>query len=162
MIKQFIPQNYCLSCQGCCRFAQVDSVWSPCLLDEDLKELAKNNLSPSIISSRKKIRLIPFHKQDNFICPLLGLDSKCKIYSFRPFECQLYPFLLNRKGRKVFLAIDLNCPYAKGNLKAPAFKKYTRYLAGLLGRPRRLSALKNNPQVIQEYPEVLNLVELKI
>lgn len=168
MIKQFIPDEYCLKCRGCCRFAEEDSVWSPCLLDEDMKELSENNLAPSIISSHKKVRLVLFHgigkyKENNFACSLLGQeDNRCKIYSFRPFECQLYPFLLNKKGKKVFLAADLNCPYARENLETPLLKKYTRYLNKLLSRPRRLSSLKNNPQIIQEYPEALNLGQLKI
>jgi Fe-S-cluster containining protein len=163
MIKQFIAQEFCLRCQGCCRFSQEDSVWSPCLSDEDLKEFSRNNLSPSVVSYHKKIRLIPFQKQNNFLCSLLGQeDNRCKIYSFRPFECQLYPFLINRKGKKVFLAIDLKCPYAEENLESEIFKKYTRYLVERLNRPRRLSILRNNPQIIQEYPGVLNLVELKI
>jgi hypothetical protein len=60
------------------------------------------------------------------------------------------------------LAIDLKCPYAEENLESEIFKKYTRYLVERLNRPRRLSILRNNPQIIQEYPGVLNLVELKI
>ena len=163
MIKQLIPDEYCLKCLGCCRFAEQYSAWSPNLLDEDIEELVKNNLSPSVVSAHNKIRLVLFQKENNFTCSLLGQkDNRCKIYSYRPFECQLYPFLINRKGKKVFLAVDLNCPYAKENLQAPLFKRYTRYLSQLLSRPRRLSSLKNNPQVIQEYPEALNLGQLKV
>ena len=163
MIKQLIPDEYCLKCLGCCRFAEQYSAWSPNLLDEDMKELSKNGLSPWVISSHKKIRLVLFQKENNFTCSLLGQkDNRCKIYSYRPFECQLYPFLLNKKGKKVYLAVDLNCAYAKENLETPPFKKYIRYLTQLLSRPRRLSSLKNNPQVIQEYPDALNLEQLKV
>ncbi len=163
MIKQLIPEEYCLKCRGCCRFAELNSVWSPNLLDEDLKEFRKNGFSASVVSCGKKIRLVLFQKENNFACSLLGQeDNRCKVYSFRPFECQLYPFLLNKKGKRVFLAVDLNCPYAKENLQSLSFKKYARYLSQLLNRPLRLKRLKESPQVIQRYSEVLNLAELKI
>jgi len=163
MIKQAIARNYCLGCHGCCRFSERDSVWLPCLLNEETQELLKKNFPPSLISQDKKIRSLPNPAQNNFICSFLQpKDNKCKIYAFRPFECQLYPFLINRKGDRVFLAADLRCPFVKENLESQKFKAYIRYLTNFFNNPRKIKVLKNNPQIIQIYENVLNLAELNL
>ncbi|MFA4842742.1 MAG: YkgJ family cysteine cluster protein, partial [Candidatus Omnitrophota bacterium] len=101
MIKQIIPQEVCLKCQGCCRFSEKDSVWSPSLLDEEAESLGQ-----------KKILLIASAAGNVFFCSFFEPEKNaCKIYSRRPFECQLYPFLLKRKDKKTFLAVDPKCPF---------------------------------------------------
>lgn len=163
MIKQFIPQGFCLKCQGCCRFKEADSVWAPCLLDEEIQDLLDKDIPPASVSIDKKIRPIPNPGQDSFICAFLNpADNKCKIYASRPLECQLYPFLINLRGNKVLLTIDLNCPYVKENLRAEEFKEYTEYLAAFLNAPAQVKILKDNPQIIQAYEDVLGILELKI
>lgn len=163
MIKQFIPQGFCLKCQGCCRFKEADSVWAPCLLDTEIQELLDKDIPPALISINRRIAPVPDPAQDGFICPFLGpSDNKCKIYESRPLECQLYPFLVNLRSNKVLLTVDLNCPYAKENLKTGRFKEYTEYLAAFLNAPEQVRALKNNPQIIQAYEKVLDILELKI
>lgn len=152
MIKQLIPKNFCLDCQGCCRFAKSESVWSPILLNEE-----KKNYSTGVI------RLIRDKKQDIFLCEFLAAaDNKCKIYDSRPFDCQLYPFLINRKAQNIFLSVDLKCPYIQKRLKNGAFRKYARYLTGFLSGREGRRFLEANPQIIQEYPEALILSEIKI
>ncbi len=163
MIRQAIPHDYCLSCQGCCRFSQQDSVWLPCLLNEEIENLLKKNFPPSLISQEKKIRCEPYLGENNFICSFLEpRENKCQIYAFRPFECRLYPFLINQEGKEIFLAIDLKCPFAQKNLESPEFKLYLRYLADFLNSQEGSALLKNNPQLFQAYPEVLNLVKLSL
>lgn len=163
MIRQFIPEEFCLRCQGCCRFHQSDSVWLPSLLEEDKDKLLKNNVPPFFILSNKKIRLIYSQKQDNFFCSLFDADTnKCQAYAFRPFECQLYPFLINRSNKKVFLAVDSKCPFVKEKQESKIFKEYIQYLADFFNRSDILKILKENPQIIQEYPEALDFLVLKI
>jgi Fe-S-cluster containining protein len=161
MINQLIPSGVCLKCKGCCRFAQEDSVWAPSLLNGEIDSLSKAGLAPSMITPQKKIRVANFNKENIFICSLFNPEGHiCKIYSARPFECQLYPFLLKRKNNKIFLAVDLNCPFAKENIKSSSFTQHVQYLTGLLKGPQYAAILKNNPQVTQEYPEAEELGEL--
>jgi len=163
MIKQVVPQEVCLECQGCCRFSEQDSVWLPCLLNEEMQELLKKDFLPSLISCDKKIRSLPNLAQNNFVCSFSQpKDNKCAIYAFRPFECQLYPFVINRKADKVFLALDLRCPFIKENLESQEFKEYIRYLTSFFNSPRTIEILKSNPQIIQIYEDVLNLTELNL
>ena len=163
MIKQVVPQEVCLECQGCCRFQKIDSVWSPCLLDEEIQDLLDKKIPPACISSNKKLLLIPNAQGTGFICSFFDAkDNKCKIYGFRPFECQLYPFLINRKDDKIFLALGLRCPFVKENLESQKFKEYIRYLTDFFNKPRIIKILKNNPQIIQAYGGIINLAELKL
>jgi len=164
VIKQFVLKEACLNCQGCCRFKEINSVWSPCLLDEEMQDLLDKKDIPSVsISIDKRIQPIPNPTENQFICPLLNpSDNKCRIYSLRPFECQLYPFLISLSSKKVYLTVDLNCPYAKEHFKSEKFKEYTEYLSAFLNAPAQLRILKDNPQVIRAYEQVLDILELNI
>jgi len=163
MIREFIQKGYCLKCKGCCRFAESDSPWSPNLLKEDIKALVDNAMPPFFILENKKIRLIKEAGEEGYLCPLLGCeDNRCKLYEARPFECRLYPFLLNRKGKEVFLSVDLKCPFAGDKNNSGLLKAHTKHLLGILNTPAFRKTLKKNPHMIQEYPGVTDLVVLNL
>lgn len=89
MIKQFIPQEVCLKCQGCCRFKEQGSVWAPCLLDEEILDLLDKKIPPASISLDKRLVPVPAPKEQDYICPFFDTEeNKCKIYEFRPLEIQ--------------------------------------------------------------------------
>ena len=163
MIKQFVPQEFCLKCRGCCRFLEANSIWSPCLLDEEIQDLLDKKIPPASISSSRRIQPVPNPKDEGFICPFLNIENnKCKIYEFRPFECQLYPFLISIRDNKVLLTLDLNCPYVEENLKSRECKDYTQHLTTFLNSAKQKRILKDNPQIIQAYKQALDVIELKI
>jgi Fe-S-cluster containining protein len=164
VIKQFVPQEFCLQCQGCCRFKEANSVWSPCLLDEEIQELLdKPGIPAASISIDRRIQPITDPQSANFLCPFLETpDNKCKIYSTRPFECQLYPFLINLRKGKVLLTVDLNCPYVYEKINSQEARDYIAYLTSYLNSPKQLKTLKDNPQIIQAYEEVREVAELDL
>lgn len=156
MIKQFVPQEFCIKCRGCCRFKEANSVWSPCLLDEEIQELLdKKGIPAASISIDRRLQLIANPDGADFICPFLGsADNQCKIYDIRPFECRLYPFLINLRKKKALLTVDLNCPYAYEKINSREAKEYIIYLTDYLNSPQLLKMFKDNPQIIQAYEEV--------
>lgn len=164
MIKQFVPQEFCLKCRGCCRFKEANSVWSPCLLDEEIQELAdKEGIPAASISIDRRLQPVINPDRSGFICPFLGsADNQCRIYDLRPFECQLYPFLINLRKEKVLLTVDLNCPYVYEKIDTPLAKEYIIYLTAYLNSPKMLKVLKDNPQIIQAYEEVREITELNL
>lgn len=164
MIKQFVPQEFCLKCRGCCRFKEANSVWSPCLLDEETQGFLDKEGIPAIsISADRRIQPIATYDEKGFVCPLLNTaDNKCRIYNLRPFECQLYPFLINLRKEKVLLTVDLNCPYVYEKIDTPLAKEYIIYLTAYLNSPKMLKVLKDNPQIIQAYEEVREITELNL
>jgi Fe-S-cluster containining protein len=164
VIKQFIPQEVCLKCQGCCRFKEASSVWSPCLLNEEIQELLdKPGIPAATISICRRIQPIANPNGADFLCPFLGIrDNQCKIYNIRPFECQLYPFLINLRKDKVLLTVDLNCPYVYEQINSPKAKDYIIYLTDYLNSAPLLSMLKDNPQIIQAYEDLREVAELNL
>ena len=148
MIKQFVPSEFCLKCLGCCRFKEVNSVWSPCLLDEE---------------GGRRICPVDNPNGADFVCPYLEVsDNKFKIYDLRPFECQLQPFLINLRKGKVLLTVDLNCPYVYEKINSQEAKDYIVYLTNYLNSPKQLKMLKSNLQIIQAYEEVREVAEINL
>jgi Fe-S-cluster containining protein len=137
-------------------------VWSPCLLDEEIVDFADNKDIPAVsVSLTKHLDLVPTPGEEGYLCPFLNpADNICKAYLQRPFECQLYPFLLNLRHNKVILTIDLNCPYVKEKMNTPEFKEYVDYLTVFLNSPVQMEILKDNPHILQAYEEVKDIVEL--
>ena len=163
MLKQFVPDDFCLKCQGCCRFKEVDSVWLPCLLDEEAQDLIDKDIPAAYINIKRQILPVCNPKGEGFICAFLeSASNKCKIYSSRPFECQLYPFLISMRNKKVLLTVDLNCPFIAEKINTAEFKEHANYLTTFLNSPKQLRMLKGNPQILQAYEDVLDIVELKI
>ena len=161
MIRQFLTQETCLKCQGCCRFKEEHSVWLPTLLNSEIELLLTQGLPQGMISPDKKIQVAPFIKESLFLCSLFNSEeNKCKIYQHRPLECQIYPFLLCRRDNKSYIAADPHCPAVEGKTNSLELQGYVAYLTELLQSPQYSEALKNNPHVFQAYQDVLLLTEI--
>lgn len=134
MLKQFVPSDFCLKCQGCCRFAQNPGIWAPVGC-----QLVKNN--------------------GEYICANLREDNHCKAYSRHPLDCQLYPFLLVRQGDSLRLGLHKACSFiANHNPEPPALKEYTEYLKERLRTDEFIAALRNNPGIAADYQEEVELI----
>ena len=149
-IEELIPEGYCLSCKGCCRFAEKDSAWLPHLLAEEKERLAG-------------ISVLPDPGQGNYLCGFLDeKTNKCGVYAKRPFECRLYPFLINRSDGGVFLGIDPNCVFVKENLGKEGFRESLLKMGEFSLSRDLLEILKGNSCLIQAYEGVLNLSRIKL
>lgn len=164
-LKQFVGQDFCLSCDGCCRYAERESIWSPLFLFEEIVELTEKNIVPSCLFTHGHSRLKEPAKIDlieqngQFFCPCFDIKwKKCKIYSCRPLDCQLYPFVLTRKDNKACLAVDEKCPYIRQIKETKPKKDYIRYLIKFFASKKMERLLKENPEFIQEYPSDLKFL----
>ncbi|MDD5668937.1 MAG: YkgJ family cysteine cluster protein [Candidatus Omnitrophica bacterium] len=159
--KQIIPSGLCLECRGCSRFSEKDSMWSPLLLDEEIEYLKGKNLLAGCDTKKKKLTTILNPIDENFVCAfLLPQDNSCRIYEFRPFECRLYPFLINRGKNKIYLAVDPHCLFIERNAATKQFQEYADYLAGVLKSPPWTRVINEIRDVIPEYQDVMNISEL--
>jgi len=158
-VRQFVPQSVCLSCQGCCRYAEHDTVWAPVFLFDEIVELTGKNILPVCLfthsqpQKKEAARIDLIEEEGSFICPCF--DSKkntCKIYAFHPLDCQLYPFLLVTKDKKKYLALDEHCPYTKEHKHREEFKKYVEELVSWLHSKEFLEIAVLNPKIFQDYP----------
>jgi len=165
-IDPYVPSEVCLACDGCCRYAEHGSVWAPLFLFEEIVALSEKNVVPSCLFTHsankagKAARINLIQGKGSFVCPCLSLsDNACKIYSQRPLDCRLYPFLLLRQDGGAFLAVDEKCPYARENIDSQATRKYARGLAALLASPSVVVLMKENSEIIQAYPGDYRILE---
>ena len=151
-IKQFIPQQLCIKCKGCCRFSEKDGLWRPSLLDEEISMISEREPAQAAAIRCKKIEPSPFN--DYYVCPFLNTgDNRCRIYNVRPFECRLYPFLINKTRGGIYLSVDLNCPFIKDKAGTREFNDYVNYLITFLSLPVVAFVIKRNPQILADYSQ---------
>jgi Fe-S-cluster containining protein len=159
-LKQFVPQEFCLKCDVCCRFSQPDTIWAPFFAASEISNLVENDILPPLVftshppdskkTGAQRINLTEI--KDHYICPCFNPpDQKCKIYPHRPFECQLYPFLLTRKEGRFYVSQDNECPYFKIG-PADKIKKHIDYLRQEFRSKEIIAFLKQNQELFVEYP----------
>jgi Fe-S-cluster containining protein len=117
----------CTGCADCCRLNNIP------VTEKDVQRSLDNgievdqsleSLSPVLISSTNVkggfikayiLRKKPFVKE----CAFLDENALCKIHSFKPLACQLYPFAV-RKSDEGFIAIihpDTVCTFIEIDVK---------------------------------------------
>jgi Fe-S-cluster containining protein len=117
-----------------------------------------------------RIRLIPFPEavespghNGGCLCPAFDpLSHKCSIYEGRPFDCQIYPFVLMKKDDHVTVGIDTKCPYIQEVSNSPAIRKYGEELIQILESPRIQSMLQKNQELIGPFQEDVILLKLLV
>ena len=155
MIEQFIPQEFCLRCKGCCCFKEQESLWQPHLTDHDIEILMRHNFPPALISSDKRLMAVSGNEAMPFVCSVLGIDDhKCKAYQVRPFECQLYPFLLTSRNGGIFLAVDPHCAFVDAPGNAHIIEKAQKDVCRLFHRMAGKAFLIRNQHLFFDYPDV--------
>lgn len=126
-LRQFIPSNFCLKCFGCCRFAESKTIWAP-------------------YGYKLKIG------KDCYLCPNLNeKDNACAVYANRPFDCQLYPFLLVKNGKDISLGLHKDCCFVSDNNPGEAIYTYASYLIKELNKKSFIFFIKKNPRLAAEY-----------
>ena len=93
----------CNKCENsCCK----NKLLNPYLLPSEEKLFKKFSEKAE---TTKKVLLLKRNKDGN--CIFLDEKDKCKIYKKRPFDCRLYPILLNFKDKKPYIWVDRKfCP----------------------------------------------------
>jgi len=162
-LKQFVPSEVCLKCKGCCRYKEADSIWRPKLGQDDQTSLAELITAGDVLDAQAYIKTIQVCG-DHFCRFLNGGDSTCSIYSKRPFECSLYPFILSQTPDAVRVYVHLACPYVQDYLSRAIYDSYVAYLKEFFHRPDIREFLSMNKAMFHDYsayaPELLHLFDL--
>ena len=155
-MKQFVPSQVCLGCDGCCRFKEEDSAWRPRIAESEKKQistkpgLAEKIFSKATIAEDGHLKAVACHGL--YICNFFNPEhNTCGIYHARPFDCQLYPFVLTKDQEKIAVCVHLNCPYVQEKRKAEEFPRYVDYLKEFFVRAEVKTFLKKNPTLVGDY-----------
>lgn len=156
-LKQIVPSEICLACQGCCRFHEEKSAWRPKMIEEEIrlsfrKGVSTKMFTKDIVQDDQCIRAIFSDTAKQFICFFFTPETNsCKIYPGRPFECRLYPFLLTKKDGKNFLAVHLSCPFVQKHRSTVEFASHVAYLKEIFTERSVVQFLEKNPIVVGDY-----------
>ena len=103
----------------------------------------------------------PFRLAGSIFADFLnGADNTCGIYTKRPFECSLYPFILSQTPDAVKVYVHLSCPYVQDHLPRADFDAYVAYLKEFFRRADIREFLSHNKAMFHDYspyaPELLH------
>jgi len=174
--NQFVLSSFCLSCHGCCRYAQKKSCWSVKMTQKEKERIEKEQgrgdgkmqdpfalkekglLPDFVVDQDGLIATTPY--EGTHICHFLNPSTNaCGIYHARPFECQLYPFLLAEKEGQIFLAVHLSCPFVHDHRDKKEFEEYVDYLRLSFKKEAVQNLLKKDRGLIRDYQEFDNELE---
>ncbi len=145
--KQFLLSDVCLSCLGCCRFKDEKSEWRAKVGSKEVegcKEILKCLDERNYLKTQKDgdVNLCSFlHSEENV----------CAIYDSRPFECQLYPFILIKDKGEIGVYVHLSCPYVQDNLNSEVFAEYVKYLKIFFQEKDVHLFLQQNKEIVGDY-----------
>ena len=163
-LNPFVPSERCLRCDGCCRFQQPDTYWQPKITAEEKESAsAASRTARGVlkITDRSQGKVPTIAYADYYICHFFNpADNTCGIYHVRPFECQLYPFLLIRERDIFQCGVHLLCPHVQEVHPTEAWFMYLRYLRDFFTRKDVRVFLKRNPGLFGEYPGGESEIEL--
>ncbi len=157
---QLVPQKFCLSCQGCCRFKDAQSMWRPKVASGELEDNEHKKDLARALGRDGYIKTVKAQGQNR--CSFLNSETnKCGVYTGRPFECRLYPLLLTRsdKNGRVSVSVHLSCPYVQESRHSSEFEKYAGVLKVYLADEKRARFLINNPALVGDYSGYRDEVE---
>ena len=165
-LKQFVPSEVCLSCDGCCRFKEPNSTWRPKVSGEEKKNIAVDDVrlidkifTSETVDDKNYLRTTRCH--DLYHCVFHNpKDNTCGIYGRRPFECRLYPFILSRRKSKVVVFAHGNCPHVQQYRDHSSFRDYVEYLKTYFSQENVREFLRQNPFWIGDYSDYEAELEL--
>lgn len=150
-VQQFVPEEWCLACRRCCRFADPQDAQTPAFSTEESARAIAIGASPAWFAEAgggsRGVRLAA-HPCGGAQCPALeSATHQCRIYAERPLDCQIYPLVVTRDAsqRRLLLGADTKCPYVQQLGAARALRDYGRYVAQLFESPEGQRALSGNP-----------------
>ena len=170
---QFVPQKVCMSCRGCCRFSEENSVWRPKVSPEEIDEASwKNNLVAKKISTSvdEKGYLSTVTSQEVMLdgkpahhccSQLCEQTNECQVYSNRPVECSIYPVMLVAKEDRIVVSLHLSCPFIQEYYGSEACDKYIEEVKAFFDSFEVQEFINRNRHLAGDYKEYENeLAEL--
>ncbi len=140
-LKQFVPSDVCLKCDGCCRFNLADSPWRPKAGDQELLHGVDPQGYLKTVWEGSHHQCIHFNPKDH----------TCGIYGQRPFECSLYPFILSKTNQEIKMFVHLACPYVQEQETKESLSQYISYMETFFLQPSIKVFLKNNSRLLHDY-----------
>ena len=144
---QLIPSAFCLECRGCCVFdpqpegepCDGADQWLARLMVEEEIGLEKSERG---ISFGGKVKTVP-SADGRVKCRFLSdKEHHCRVYSRRPLECAMYPFLLSLENGTLKLYVHLACPFVIERRLTPEFNRGIAQVRAWMAAPENAGTLR--------------------
>jgi len=155
-LRQLVPSSVCLKCDVCCRYPQRITPYTPYFFSEEAKKAMAEGGEFSAIGKVIDTKPFPLFHRDCYICQFFDpQNNACKIYTLRPFDCQLYPFMVtyDKDFKSIILVLDTKCPYLLNKLKTKETRSYIDYLVSIFEDQNMVEEINTNKNFISEFQE---------
>lgn len=151
-LHPLVPQEWCLACRRCCRFADPHDAQTPALSAVEVRRAVAVGgrpewFAPLPASASHGVRLAA-HPCGGSQCPALDAAThQCRIYRARPLDCRLYPMVVTRDAsqQRLLLGVDTKCPYVRQLGSSRSLRDYGHYIACWLDSAEGQQAMVDNP-----------------
>ncbi|MFH1245221.1 MAG: phosphatidylglycerol lysyltransferase domain-containing protein [Candidatus Omnitrophota bacterium] len=155
-LPQIVPPQVCLKCEVCCRYLSPATIYVPYFFPEEIKNIHPEEGDFTAAGSALDFKPLPVTHKDCYICRFfVPQENKCRIYSHRPYDCRLYPFMITyaQDYQSIVLVLDTKCPYCQDKFNTQEFKSYGESLLKALDSPLMAGRVKENRNFISDFQE---------
>ena len=162
-LYQIIPTDVCLSCDVCCRFLEKDSPLAPIFTQSEKQRLISQDIDPTLFQQQvdgKSSQIILQPYKDHYICPFFEPKThKCKIYPYRPLDCQLYPFsiMFSEDRTSIVLGVDMLCPFSETHFDSDLFRQHFQDVIDYVESDPVRSQIVENWSLIGEFQDTVTV-----
>ena len=173
---QIVPSEVCLKCEVCCRFPELESSFRPYFAESEIQRAIALGIDAQAFPNRKGSQIIPVPNPlgDGYLCPAFDPHTfHCRIYSVRPLDCQIYPFVVmwDQEEQYVLLGWDTKCPFMltqtpwdsrdhnipnqhSQTLDIPeSLHRFSRVMAERVEEQDMVKSFSENPQLVMGFQE---------
>ena len=113
MFDRLLTKEDCAACRLCCKFDSYD-LWQTPVIYKTLASKILQEYAPSMtFVKRGEHFLMKMDKEegaDIYYCPLLDKDKGCVMGDDKPFDCEIWPFMVMDFCSRKVITLSPACP----------------------------------------------------
>lgn len=128
----------------------------PCFFAYEAEKINEEYGGLYTVGSKIDLKTPPLPYKDHYLCSFFDpCKNTCRIYQGRPFDCQLYPFMITYGAdfKSVFLVLDTKCPSLRQRCDSKEVKEYLEYLTDILEREQTAEYINENKLFVNDFQD---------
>lgn len=153
LLDPLLRSDDCLRCCSCCRFKPARRPYAPFFTADTRQRVLQAfpdrelRFTPHGVLWQIELWPLPNDPQNYYVCPFYDVGTaRCDIYSYRPFDCLIWPFYIMHQNGEIVITVSPACEvvahYPIAVLTASAQGPLGRYI---------VAGARQCPDLIAEY-----------